>query len=509
MRATLWWLLLPACGLSEYRLVGSRRAGDPGTDVAVQGPRALLDTGVGDRPQELPLQPGLAGDLAITKVSLYQGIERPLVVDGSAPANPLELPVIAERDALLRVFVAPDAGFEPRDLLVVVELGTPGEREPLRLRQRRRIARSSTDADLDTTFTLTLPGSALQLDTELRVELREVGFGVESTGDEASSTFDSARDLDGGLPVERGDELRLVLIPFRYTADGSDRLPDTSDAALADLVDLLEAMYPVRSVELEVAAPWDWGDPIRPDGSGFTEALVAVSNARDVADEPANTYYYGLFDPASSFQAFCPQGCVVGLSNLAASTRYPGQRASVGVGFTSFDIAADTLAHELGHAHGREHAPCGGPAGVDRNYPHNNARIGAWAYDRRSRELLAPGDRVDIMSYCDPTWISDYNFAALFARNTALSMALRSAPRLVTRVVVGPSGDVVDQRWVAEEAGVGDGELIAVEVFDGAGVSRGLRNGWWTRFSHLSGGMVMLEEALPEDWVAIPLDIGG
>ena len=40
---------------------------------------------------------------------------------------------------------------------------------------------------------------------------------------------------------------------------------------------------------------------------------------------------------------------------------------------------ADTAAHELGHSHGRNHAPCGmglDPSSIDPAYPHDGGKIG-------------------------------------------------------------------------------------------------------------------------------------
>ena len=68
-----------------------------------------------------------------------------------------------------------------------------------------------------------------------------------------------------------------------------------------------------------------------------------------------------------------------------------------------------TVAHELGHNMGLRHAPCGGAGGPDPSFPYPNGAIGAWGYDF-GRGLLVPVTRKDHMSYCDPTWTSDYHF---------------------------------------------------------------------------------------------------
>lgn len=53
------------------------------------------------------------------------------------------------------------------------------------------------------------------------------------------------------------------------------------------------------------------------------------------------------------------------------------------------------------------HAPCGTDG--DPSYPYTDGNIGVWGYDFRTGTLVVPS-RPDLMSYCDPHWISDYNF---------------------------------------------------------------------------------------------------
>ena len=78
--------------------------------------------------------------------------------------------------------------------------------------------------------------------------------------------------------------------------------------------------------------------------------------------------------------------------------------------WSSFSVLdSETIAHEFGHNRNLYHAPCGGAGGPDRYYPYENGNIGAWGYDFRTGELVQP-DQPDFMSYCLPTWTSDYQF---------------------------------------------------------------------------------------------------
>lgn len=74
-----------------------------------------------------------------------------------------------------------------------------------------------------------------------------------------------------------------------------------------------------------------------------------------------------------------------------------------------------TLPHELGHLCGRPHAPspCGGPP-PDPSYPQygnfGTASIGEFGLDVETLSIKNPETHKDFMSYCDPKWISPYQY---------------------------------------------------------------------------------------------------
>ena len=76
-----------------------------------------------------------------------------------------------------------------------------------------------------------------------------------------------------------------------------------------------------------------------------------------------------------------------------------------------FDVRI--MAHELGHNMGLFHAPCD-VFDPDPDYPYANGTIGSWSYDFRDGTLVPP-DTFDLMSYCRPGWVSDYNFSRAIA----------------------------------------------------------------------------------------------
>ena len=86
------------------------------------------------------------------------------------------------------------------------------------------------------------------------------------------------------------------------------------------------------------------------------------------------------------------------------------------------------IAHELGHNLSLRHAPCGTRG--DPSFPYPDGSIGAWGYDFRDGGRLVRHSTRDLMSYCDPQWISDYHFtnALRFRLSDADSVGLPAPP---------------------------------------------------------------------------------
>ena len=114
-----------------------------------------------------------------------------------------------------------------------------------------------------------------------------------------------------------------------------------------------------------------------------------------------------------------------------AGIGYIGQEAATGR-----DDSDDTAAHELGHNLGRNHAPCGGAAGADANFPYAGAKIGSWGYNAINKALLNPATYVDLMSYCNPAWVSDYNYKAVQTRLETAAFIPAQGPAMYAPVVL-------------------------------------------------------------------------
>jgi len=257
-------------------------------------------------------------------------------------------------------------------------------------------------------------------------------------------------------------------------------------------------------VTLEVATenlPWD--RKLDADGGGWDRLLDDVSDMRKADNVSKNTFYYALFNPANSMSDFCGwTGCVVGLSNIG-SPNQDWSKSSMGLGFSG-DSSAATMIHEVGHAHGREHAPCGVSGwGTDGQFPHDNARLGRWGLDVVNLKLKDPDKYRDVMSYCDPTWMSDYNYTRLFFFVQDVQPGSRSAmgtPQAYRRVSIDGDGEMTF--WGHDlVATISESELNKhVELLDADGQQLGVVRGVFAPYSHIEGGVVVIRE--PSDDVA-------
>jgi hypothetical protein len=351
--------------------------------------------------------------MRITELALYQVLKVSLLQEGVQVLSHA-VPVIENKRALFRAFLALPPGAPPGNAAArLVLTGAAGARS---FDAGGEIAFDSTEATLTSTFNFDVPADAIRADTRYHIEL--------DTGTSCPGGGLSRYPLEGdpALAPKVAGVLKVVVVPVRYDTDGSGRMPDVSDDQLQGFWDTLMALYPTAEVALRVREPVSTLVDLKTMGdTGWGRALDALREVRDRDGAAADVYYYGLVSPAATFSTYCRGACVAGLSYLA-ELRMPLRQVGIGVGFLG-QVAADTFAHELGHQHGRAHANCGATAGLDRSYPYDNGSIGVWGFDFSSQQLMSPARRKDLMGYCSPLWISDYNYSAIADRRLSVTAA--------------------------------------------------------------------------------------
>jgi hypothetical protein len=479
-RALVLVALAPVIAASAACGGGSEPA-QPAADAAVEAAPVLTDLGE---------------QIDMTEIAVYQAVKASIWKDGARAAIP-NAPVVTGRPGLLRVFVKPRAGWKSRGLLGKLRIVAPGAagKELYAQEIRRVVGKGSVETDFGSTFTYELPADAFVAGARYSVTIRDEAAGGSNEGSTIGFPNDGSLDA---LGVKAGAEtLRVKIVPVRYDADGSGRVASTSEDQLKLYRNTLYQLYPAASVEVTVRSePFVWTQAIDGDGTGWDEFLTGMWDLRASDAPPDDVYYAGAFESAPSMNQYCRGGCVLGLAGLASPNEV-GKRALAMVGFEG-DQAAGTLAHELGHTMGRAHAPCGGPAGIDKKYPYDEAYIGSWGWDILTGELREPDAAHDMMGYCDPRWISDYNYAAIQLRMSTVNAAVKSATKdlgaaLALRAVhVGKDG-VLRRGRALRMAIDPDGPKVSAEIerADGTRVTVLVP---WVATSGANGGFPLLPE---------------
>lgn len=340
----------------------------------------------------------------IRRVSAFQAVEVPLVVFGEAVEQP-GVDLVQSRDVLVRVFVSTrnERHLERRERRGHLTLHR-AEGEPLVYEDVREIVGSSRSSELESSFNFYIPGTEFVGVQGFSVEL----WDVDVCADEVARRPVRVPEV-GALPLRARatGPARVHIVPVRFDGDGSGRLPDVSEQHLEILASALAALFPVSHVELTVR------EPVGTSESDLSDILNQLLQLRSIEKPPPDVSYYGLVNPAVTMQEHCSLGCVAGVATFGAA----GGGGAVGVGLGYRGVADGTFVHEMGHVYRLMHAPCGAATGTDPDYPYRGATLGVWGYDARTGSMIDPREQHrDFMSYCDPAWISDYNYQSLVDR---------------------------------------------------------------------------------------------
>ena len=303
------------------------------------------------------------------------------------------VPLVAGEDALLRVFVT--AAMETTE-------GMPEVRARFYLNGTERhvadIPGSSTpipteidEGDLATSANAEIPGWIVRPGLEMVVEIDPDGVLDASLG--------VARRIprEGRLAVEVREMpvLDLTVIPFLWNSDPDSAIIGLVEGVAADpeghaLLEDTRVLLPVAGLDVTARAP------VASTSNNVYDLLPQTEAIRVL--EGGGGHYIGMMSGDVT-------GAAGGLAYLSGRSNFSQPYSG-------------TVAHELGHNMGLQHAPCGRAPGPDPSFPYPDGTIGAWGYDFR-RGRLVPATRRDHMTYCDPAWTSDYHFTNALSHRLA------------------------------------------------------------------------------------------
>ena len=295
--------------------------------------------------------------------------------------NPV--PLVAGKRALLRVFITsahPASGGIPPVRARFYLNGAEGHVVDIPA-TTKPIPTEVVEGDLSRSANVEIPGEIIQPGLEMVIEIDpdgtlHPGLGVAKRIPETGRVAVEVYEMSG---------FDLTVIPFLWSAD-----PDR------EIVEMAAAME---------------ADPEGHELLWDTRTLLPVGDLSVTAHDPvlsSTNDSYALFDATEAIRAL-EGGSGYYMGMMSGPVAGPGLGGGNRVSFAPPDPFV--MAHELGHNLSLQHAPCGGPFGVDPSFPYPDGSTGAWAYDFRNGGKLVHPNTPDLMSYCrDPAWISDYHF---------------------------------------------------------------------------------------------------
>jgi hypothetical protein len=360
--------------------------------------------------------------------------------ENSAPDNSIRL--VARKDTAVRVYVDydRDAALPTTpaitDLSGELEVRTSIGSAQFTLGPITTIAPRG-DAQIDRTqaghtLNFRIPEAWCQGELQLRCRVFDAASPTEK-----SLSFSKSIRFDDRSP------LRLYGVGVHYTGQGLD-LAAPSQADVQSTMGFVEKVYPVGEVLLTGYAAIDFSDDMKADiddgcGDGFNALLDSLRDMRGSSDD----VYYGVL-PSGGIDSGNVGGCGGG---------------GVGAGFIG---GGGTAAQEIGHAFGRDHAPCdsdsrcGDPAHQDSSYPDYDSfssdSIGEIGFDPATNTAFDPATMFDFMGYSSGIWVSPYTYSGLmgeFPSSSGLSSG--SALALLRGASKGISFRGQNAEWIRVE----------------------------------------------------------
>jgi hypothetical protein len=314
------------------------------------------------------------------------------------------VPLVQGRDGYLRVFVVADRANTAAPSVQVrlyngVVLQSTIDIPPSGLSVPTAMDESSLAYSWDTT----LPGTIIQPGLAVEAEVNPSGVIPETNpGD---NLYPSAGPLP--LTVQAVPTLDVTLVPVLQS--GNLLVGRVTAANKDSFLVMTQRMHPIDTFTTVLHDPYSTDTKLTLQANNTNNAWGTILGEIDALRiaEHSPRYYYGV-----ARVTYTSGVAGVAYVSVNGSTAGSGQRAALGWDY--LPSGSVIAAHELGHNWGRNHAPCGGPAGVDPQYPRPDGSIGAYGMDVVAK-TLEPSSLADIMGYCDPKWISEYTYRGVMS----------------------------------------------------------------------------------------------
>jgi hypothetical protein len=301
------------------------------------------------------------------------------------------IPLVQNRNGFLRVFAVAD---QPNNATPVVQVrfyngatlqSTVNLPPPVGM---TGVPTAPDESSLSKSWNYAVPAAMILPGLRIEAEV-DPGLLIAESND-GDNLFQPAAATVRSVPT-----LNVTFVPIVQSGLTGNVTVANKDSFL----DVTRRMHPISGTNALVrSTPITTTTTLQSDGTGWATVLGEV-DAAALAD---GRYYYGVAKVSYT-------SGVAGVAYVSTPTQ--PARAALGWDYLINGSGSVVAAHELGHNWGRNHAPCGGPTGLDPNYPRPDGTTGDYGYDMTTGQLEPPTS-TDIMGYCNPKWVSNYTYLA-------------------------------------------------------------------------------------------------
>ncbi|MCX4239704.1 zinc metalloprotease [Paraliomyxa miuraensis] len=365
------------------------------------------------------------GGIMVSLVEANPGVAVPIGANGAwVGPEGRNAPLVKGRNTVVRVYVDVDEStWIPRDIEARLSIHLPDGTVEV-LDEVTTISTDSSTSSMQSGFLFGVLGEWMVPGVRYQIELFEAGTGWEGLPPvEQAPVIPPQPEYIGVEATELA--MKVVLVPVSYSGPSCTRDVDASEETLQRYADAMYQQNPLETLDIRWDPPYVVDDLDLRDGGDFF-ALLGRAQAYRASQAPdPNTYYYLLFDNCGacvSESGGCLLGVAGGIPNDSQGAA--PMRVAIGTQYLGNDeVGVDTFVHELGHTQGRQHVACPGAAaaGPDVTYPYEGGTIGVWGFGVRDFQIRSASSHTDYMSYCSPTWVSDWQWNATYDRIRTLT----------------------------------------------------------------------------------------
>jgi hypothetical protein len=361
-------------------------------------------------PSALPCVAPTQTDLSISGLYITQPTQN---VQGSVP-------LVVGKTALARAFVSSNIASVTSPTIRLSGWVNGVSQGTVNLTGPSTVPVPPSEGNLTASYNLALPGAWVQPGLEVVLEVDPSNTVTETN--ETNNRFPASGRL--AFEVHAVPPWDVTLVPITYQSV----TPTVNAGNASSYLDSTQRMFPVNAVTTQIHAAVSFGGNLN-TGAGWGDLLDQITTLRST--EGSSRHYIGIVNPQYG----------AGIAGIGWVGGTP-----VSISWSYLPSASDIVTHEIGHNWGRDHSPCG--VSGDPNYPYANARLGAFGYDATANTLKAPNSFYDVMSYCDPQWVSDHTYKAVLNYRTGGASSLLVQAGTVQAQASVPQPGLLVTGWV-------------------------------------------------------------